>query len=182
MTACGRRAGTRRRGRGGGFTLVELVAVLVIVAVLAAAVAPSLRATDGVRGAMAAKQLLRDLTFARQRAVATGARSWVVFDTGAETWTMLAEDPDNPGRAGARVLTDPSDGGFYIETLGSGSFIGMSIVSASFDGASEVGFDWLGRPLNATESDLSAQGTVMLSGGHLVTVAAETGYMAYVSP
>jgi len=125
--------GTRRPDRGGGFTLIELVAVLVIVAVLAAVAVPSLDAIGETRAAMAARQLLRDLTFARQRAVATGTRTWVVFDIDAETWSVLGEDPAAPGRAGATVLTDPATGRDHVQRLDAGSFVGVGISSAAFD-------------------------------------------------
>lgn len=174
--------GTRRPWRGGGFTLMELVAVLVIVAVLAAVAVPSLDAIDETRAAMAAKQLLRDLTFARQRAVATGTVTWVVFDTDAHTWSVLGEDPSAPGRAGATVLADPATGRDHVQRLDAGSFIGVGISSAVFDDDVEVGFDWLGRPLNVAETPLAADGEVTLTAGHIVRVTAVTGHTAYVSP
>jgi prepilin-type N-terminal cleavage/methylation domain-containing protein len=173
---------TRRPSRGDGFTLIELVAVMVIVAVLAAVAVPSLDAIGQTRAAMAARQLLRDLTFARQRAVATGTVSWVVFDPDAETWSVLGEDPAAPGRAGAALLTDPATGRNHVQQLDAGSFVGVQIVSAAFDGDVEVGFDWLGRPLNAAETALAADGTVTLSGGHVLRVAAMTGHTMYESP
>ena len=165
-----------------GFTLIELVAVIVIIAVLAAVAAPALDSLSDTSATMAARTLLHDLTFARQRAVATGTVTWVVFDTGAETWSVLAEDPDNPGRAAAAVLTDPATGGNFTCTLGTGTFAGVAITAAAFDGDVEVGFDWLGRPLNAAEADLAAQGSVTLTGNHVVNVAIGTGTITYVAP
>jgi prepilin-type N-terminal cleavage/methylation domain-containing protein len=173
---------TRRPRRGGGFTVIELIAVLLIVAVLAAAAVPSLDAMADTRSAAAARQLQADLTFARQRAVATGSVTWVVFDVSAETWSVLVEDPADPGRASATVVNDPATGRPFVQQLGVGSFVSVAIVSAEFDGDVEVGFDWLGRPLSAVETDLTAAGTVTLTGGHVVSVARATGHVTYTAP
>ena len=172
----------RRLSRGGGFSLIELIAVMVIVGILAAVAAPVLSAATGARAAMAAKQLVRDLTFARQRAVATGTRSWVVLDTAADTWSVLAEDPSSPGRINAAVLTDPATSGPFVQSLGVNQFVGVQVVTAAFDGNVEIGFDWLGRPLNQTEAALAAQGSVTLSGSHVITVEVESGFVAYTPP
>jgi hypothetical protein len=58
----------------------------------------------------------------------------------------------------------------------------VQIVSAAFDDDVEVGFDWLGCPLNAAESALGAEGTVALSGGQVVRVTPVTGHVAHVAP
>lgn len=169
------------RGRRPGFTLIELAAVVVVVAILAGVAASTMAASAGARSAAAARRLLRDLTFARQRAVATGTRTWVVFDTAAGTWSLLEEDPADPGRAGASAITDPLSGRPMVETLGAGTWAGVALQSAAFDAGAEVGFDWLGRPLNATGSDLAATGTAVLSGGRQVSVTAGTGHV-YAGP
>ena len=167
---------------GGGFTLVELLAVMLIVGVLAASAVPSLRKMASTQASMAAAILLSNLTHARQLAIATGTRTWVVFDTGAETWTVLSEDPSSPGRVNATVINDPATGGTLVQTLGTGSFSGAQIISASFDSNPEVGFDWLGRPLNSAENSLVAQGTVTLTDNHLIQVAVSTGHVTHVAP
>ena len=162
--------------------MIELIVVMVMTGVLAVAATVSLSNIGDTRGGMGAKHLLRDLTYARQRAVATGTVSWVVFDTAAETWSVLAEDPSSPGRSGATVLTDTATNADFTQTLNAGSFAGVEIVSASFDGDVEIGFNWLGQPLNAAETDLAAQGSVTLTGTHVVNVEALTGHLSYVAP
>ena len=173
---------TRHLKADGGFTLIELIAVMVIVAVLAAAAVPSLEAMGDTRSTMAARQLLRDITFARQRSVATGAPTWVVFDASAQTWSVLGEDPAALGRAGASTLNDPATGRPFVQRLNTGSLVGVRIVSVDFDTTAEVGFDWLGRPLSGAESSLANPGVVTLTGGHQVTVAVSTGHAAHVAP
>ncbi len=180
------RATTRRPRMGGGFSLIELVAVMVIVGILAGAAVVTLSSTSDNRATMAAKQLVRDLTFARQRAVATGTPSWILFDPvpGAETWTVKAEDPVSPATGyldAASPLTDPATGQDFVQTLGVGSFAGVALSAADFDTFQIVGFDWMGQPWTYSgvmESALVVDGTITISGGHTVTVEAGTGHIA----
>ena len=58
------------------------------------------------------------------------------------------------------------------------ALVGVEIISATFDAGDNVGFDWLGQPLNDTGAELTAAtGTVSLTGGKTVTVVKTTGYM-----
>lgn len=174
-----------RRHRGGGaaafglgpaFTLVELIAVLVVGSLIAVIAVPRMATVSPMRRGFAAQQIVRDLSYARERAIATGTRTWVVFSVGTNSYSVLAENPASPGRAGANVLIDPGFAGRnYVQYLNSGEFAGVTIASAAFDAGAEVGFDWLGRPYNATSSLLAAAGVVTLTGGTTVTVQVETG-------
>ncbi len=173
---------TRHRRQGGGFSLIELIAVSVMLGVSSIVAIPSIASLGSDRESIAAQQLLRDLSFARQRAVASGTRAWVVFDTGAQTWSVLAEDPSAPGRAGAAVIVDPATGQNFIQSLDVNQFNGVQLVTVAIDGDVEIGFDWLGQPLNAAETPLAATGSVTLTGTHVVNVAIDTGYVTYVPP
>ena len=172
----------RRSALDGGFTLVELVAVMIVIAILAAAVVPALESVDDGRAAIAARSVHRDLVHARQHAVATGTATWVVFDPDAETWSLLAEDPSTPGRANAATMTDFATGHSFVQVLGTDDLVNAELVSVAFDGDVEVGFDWLGQPLNAAETALAADGTVVTSGGHSITVVFGTGHIIHTEP
>lgn len=155
---------------------------MVVLGILAGTAVISLSSTTGKRSAMAGRQLQRDLTFARQRAVATGTRSWVEFDTIGQDWTVRVEDTASPGRASSLILTDPATGGDFVQEMNTGAFLGVTMTSVDFDTEDWVGFDWLGRPLDETgeATPLTNDGLVSFSGGDSVTVNKDTGNVAFV--
>lgn len=152
-----------------------MVAVIIIVSILAAVAVPSLGNIGASRASAASNQLLSDVTYARQRAIATGVPTWMVYDIAAETWSILEEDTSAPGRAGATTLNDPANGMPFTVTLDADQFTGIEILTADFDGDPEIGFDWLGQPLNADEDALVADGTVTVTGDWTLTVHSGTG-------
>ena len=174
-------ARSRRSQRAGGFTLIELIAVLVIVGVMSAAVVPAMNSYGTSRQAAASAQVLNDLHFARQRAVARGLRTWVVFDADAETYSLYSEVSGSPGRDNRVAITDEVTGGAYTVDLGTGSFNGSGITSVVIDDDVEVGFDYLGRSLAVDEDLLSSDGSITLEGGYSITIAARTGH-CYIAP
>ena len=188
MAACATKTWARRSSGGGGFTLIELLAVMVVLAILVGVATASLSSMGDTRAAMAAKHLLRDLTFARQHAVATGRITWVMFDTTGNTgWEIREEVPATPGKANAALLTDPSTGGPFQQGLNTDSFIGVVVQIAAFQGSDlsmneDVGFDWLGRPFVKDAVTLNGTGVVTLTGTHVNNVSEGTGYAVYIAP
>jgi Tfp pilus assembly protein FimT len=162
---------------------VELVVVLVIVAILAGAAAPSLAGLSGTRTRAAARVLARDLRYAREHALDTGTGVWVSINAASESYTMLRESESSPGRADATQLTDPGTGRAFAQVFGTGEFAGVGIGTVSIGGGSgsEVGFDWRGRPRDQTEALLTGVGVITLTGSISVTIEPETG-LARVSP
>jgi Tfp pilus assembly protein FimT len=155
---------------------------MIIAGILAGAAVVTLSNTTGNRSTMAAKQLLRDLTFARQRAVATGTQSWVVFDTNNHKWSLLVEDPAVGTRASATALTDPATGQDFVQQLDASQFVGVQLDTMDFENEVELGFDWQGKPWKydgAVESSLGATGTVTVTGGQGVSVEIDSGHIAY---
>ena len=165
------------------FSLIELVVVAAIVGILAATAIPAVASLGSRRGVAVARQIVRDLTYARERAMASGTRTWVVFEPAAERYSVLSENPSSPGRVGATAVTDPASGAPFVITLGSSASEGVGITSAAFaSGQAEVGFDWLGTPIATGGAALTAQGTVVLTTAHQVTLTPRTGLAQVVIP
>ena len=146
-----------------GFTLIELVMVLVILGVLSAYVATRWSPGDSAVHAEAA-QLARDLRHAQALAMNTG--------------TPLDFEPLGNGYRvtnGGSLIQDPARGGPFQHELASGVSRGGS--------CGTVRFDTLGRPVSAGNL-MAAACTHVLSGPSVsstVTLTPVTGFVS-VSP
>jgi Tfp pilus assembly protein FimT len=167
---------------GSGFTLVELIAVMTIAMIMCGVAFASLGPLQSTRRGIAAKRLQRDLSFLRQRSLATGTPHWLVLSVGSQNWTLLVEDPANPGRANAVALTDTATAQPYLTQLGVDPLVGVVLQSAAFDGQPIIGFDWLGRPLNSTGALLAANGQAVFQSGATVAVTAGSGLATFSGP
>lgn len=162
-----------------GFSMIELIVVMLIAGIIAAVAAPTLSNVASTRRAMAAQLTVRDLDYARERAISSGTRCWVVFSAGTNSYSVLGENPASPGRLNASVLSDPaSTGRTYVNSFNSAEFAGVTLQSAAFGSGSEVGFDWLGRPYDFAQAPLTAAGVVTFTGGTTVTVQPGTGLVS----
>lgn len=97
----------------GGFTLIEMIAVVVLIALLYAVALPNL----GLRGSRElddqAEMLRADLELARQSAIATGTRHRLALDLDAsrrhlERWDVPDAEPADAGPRDTRALPDLS--------------------------------------------------------------------------
>lgn len=167
-----RRAAARTRNQA--FTLVELLVVVVLLGILSIAAVPAINASQSMRSRGATQQMLRDLTFARQRAQATGITSWVRFDPVSSAYSVLSESGAGAGRGSALTITDPATTAPMAVRLNVAEFSGVTFQVSGLNG-NEVGFDRYGRGLLIDTSVMTANATITLSGGPSVNITARTG-------
>lgn len=136
--------------RARGFTLTELVLILVLIGIMAAFVAPRLDILGFERQSFA-RELTIALRHAQRVAIAAACPVVVDIDSGgyAVRW--------GGGDCGSQALSHPSRGG---------EFSGAGDVST---GTGAVRFDARGRTAGPT--------TIVVTGGATITVEAGSGYV-----
>ena len=92
-----------RARRRRGFTLIEILAVVAILALVAALVVPNLGGMRARKLRQEARSIAAHLELARQRAIVTGIphRLWMELDQAEYRLEWLAEDPDEPAAQAA---------------------------------------------------------------------------------
>jgi type II secretory pathway pseudopilin PulG len=123
----------RRHGRPGGFTYVEMVAVIICLALAAALVLPSMSNTASTRLAAAADMIIADLEFAQTQTLARADDPrLLVFDPSSASYFVAARsDPATP-------LVNQVGGEPYLVHFGTGR--GAAAAGVGFGGL-EVGTD-----------------------------------------
>ena len=134
-----------------GFTLIELVMVLVLIGIMAAVVIPRLGTMATTNAAAFSDKLRTDIRYAQNLAMTRGKRTRVYFNgTGPAPVTAPAQgytvgiDNSGTGNCSAFLLaSDPAGGGNMFVTLNAGMYAGISIPAPSI---TCLEYDSLGRP------------------------------------
>jgi MSHA pilin protein MshC len=166
-----------------GFTLAEVVIILIILGIIALIAIPRLGDTTGVKASATASKLRSDIAYAQSLAMTSGQRYRVYFNLSpapAAGYAVVnnADSDATWGEAG-EFARDPSSGGDLSVTLNAGDYAGITI-SAGGLAPGFVEFDTLGRPYNSGGL-LGAPASVTVAGGSVtqtVTVSAQTGLVS----
>lgn len=111
----------RRRG----FTLVEMMIVIVMMGIAASFLVPRFRASSKTKARMAATQLTADLELARAKAMARRATVLVVFDVATNSYTGYL-DFDRDGTITQSTAERDSLNAFGTRTLANGATFGRA--------------------------------------------------------
>lgn len=161
---------SRTGARPAGFTLIELMIVMLVLAIAAALAVPMLGSTAVNKLKGAASMLVADLAYAQIESVAHGDdRRLLVFDNPNDTYHIAAaSDPATP-------ITHPITQQPYLIDFGSGqaeSLVGVTLDSYNLNGDDRLGFDIYGsldQPTDATIT-LGCEGLTVT-----ITAGANTG-------
>ena len=153
--------------RNRGFTLIELVAVIVIIAIAAMLAIPMFSSAAGIQIRAAADMMAADIEYAKSMAISRQKTYTVIFDESAESYRIQDE---------SGIISHPVTHKDYVVNFKTDSRVNnVNIVDADFASSEQVSFNYLGSP------DPDNGGSVTLSADAetiMVTVEAVTGYVS----
>ena len=129
-----------------GFTLIELVMVLVLIGIMAAIAVPRLRDVSSTKAAAFVGKLRADIRYAQNLAMTRGMRTRVSF-TGATRYDVLS---DTTGTCSAFVSAkDPATGQPFMVDLSVAPYTGAGI-TLTLPPMKCLEYNSLGQPYNCT--------------------------------
>jgi prepilin-type N-terminal cleavage/methylation domain-containing protein len=163
-----------------GFTLVELIIVVFILAIAALVAVPMFSSAADIQVRATANRIAADLDYARGLAITRQKNYAVVFDRAAESYDIRDTLTDT-------VITNPFDNRPFAVNLAADSRVGsVNIVSTNVTDDA-IAFDYLGTPyvgnaVPVSGSQLNTPGTITLrsrDGSFTLGVKVEpmTGYV-----
>lgn len=159
---------------GGGFSLVELIIIVVILMIAAMIAVPMISSAASFQLRSTANMIAADLEYAKQIAIGRGGLYSVVFDKTNESYQIIDQNGDVIARP---VKTSQS----YSVNLTSDSRTNrVDIVDVDFDSSSTVKFDCLGSPYNGSGTSLAVGEITLKAGDNEMTVTVEpvTGHIS----
>ena len=157
-----------------GFTLVEIIIVVVILGIAAAIAVPMVSSAADMQVRSAANRIAADLDYAKNLAITHQRRHWVVFSGNSYEIRTVEDDGTTE-----YVIDHPVNPGSFVVDFSADSRLSrVNIVTADFDSDSSntITFDYLGSPYSGTGT------TAPLNSGQITLQAADFTLTVDVEP
>ncbi|HMB95133.1 MAG TPA: type II secretion system protein [Tepidisphaeraceae bacterium] len=149
-----------------GFTLIEILCVVVILGIASAIIIPQIGSRDDLMAGAAARVLMSDLMYAQNRAIAMQKKHFVQFV--GQQYTLMARDTDV---SALYTITQPITKNPYSVTFGTAnsSLARASLGTPSFT-TGIVAFDEMGSPYSYNAgtnvlTPMTSAGTITVTSG-----------------
>ncbi len=153
----------RLKNRKKGFTLIELIVVIILMGILAAYALPNLN-LDGFREQGFEQQAMAAIRYAQKQAIGSGCE--VIVSIAADGCTMSWNGSPPP----PTLVVCPAASPISNPASGLGDFCDDSTPNSTADLTTTISFDNIGSP-TATAGDLSIN-----LGSTTITIEPETGF------
>ena len=154
------------RARSSGFTLVELIGVMIIVGILAVAALPRFFDKQIFESRGFHDELLSVLRYAQKSAIAQRRSVCVAFGANSVTLTIASVANSNTCNTNLRSPTGTAP---FVVTASSG--VSFAAAPTSFL------FNSLGQPVNATGGAIATQTIQVSDTGRSIIIETDTGYV-----
>ncbi|MBU0759933.1 MAG: GspH/FimT family pseudopilin [Candidatus Omnitrophica bacterium] len=163
-----------------GFTIIELIMVMVIIAILAVIAIPRFESFYEIKLRGTANRLVLDIRYAQRVAISEHESYGLEFDAANERYRVYQVSTDLPARDPLTRSTGTAqwNGGLVLDYNSDSEYGGIDLTSANFNGTDRLRFTSLGVPQDANGTNLSSIGTVSISyegSSETVNVTPNTG-------
>ena len=156
------------QGRGGGFTLTEVLVVVTIIGIAGALVVPNVMQAGTLGVQAAGRMVIADILIAQNDAIAAQEVRRVIFDT-ANNRYRVTDGSNNTLTVTWRTAT-PGGGNYVVDFQNDDRFEGVSLDNVDFGGAEPLVLEF------------NALGTPTGNGGDLQLVSGDQRFVVSVSP
>src|SRR5258706_4241425 len=151
-----------------GFTLVEILVVVIILGIAGAIIVPSIGSRNDLKAAAAARVIMADLIYTQNLAITSQGNRYVKFDVAGQSYSVtdsaggVITHPVNQTPY-TQVFSGTSNNNLPDVKLTSTTFIGDSGVAQTTIGFDELGTPLTCNPLGVTET--LSTGSILIQAG-----------------
>ncbi|MCX5708527.1 MAG: MerR family transcriptional regulator [Candidatus Omnitrophica bacterium] len=135
-----------------GFTLIELVMVMVIIAILAAVAIPRFDSFYSIKLSGAMKKAMSDIRYVQQVAVSRHTNTRVTFNKTSDIYTAEEEFPVG-NNAWISIKSPFTRGDLTVNYATDPQYKGINITDANFNSSNILQFKWQGEPASGGRVD-----------------------------